>query len=126
MLETNCNTPQPMLPQKPYLMENSSLFISSPRISNCQEVAEYMCACNIPCHVAPNQTVAEQPDGSFCIETGCEIRFGSHPAYMLNRFTWSKLRERFGLRCGYLNVDGKFKGCIWDYFAPSACPGNQT
>ena len=69
--------------------DNSTLSISSPHISDCREVAEYMRKSGILCHVSPNYTVAhatitddsESPptnNNRYAIETGCQIKFGEH------------------------------------------------
>lgn len=108
--------------------DNSTLSISSPHINNCQEVAEYMRKCQLPCHVIPNYTVvpgkatAQSAHPEYTIETGCQIKFGSHHPLLINPLFWSKLKSTFQLQCAHLEVEGKFKGCIYDYFTVSKCP----
>lgn len=56
------------------------------------------------------------------IESGCQIKFGSHHPYQINLLFWLKLKEAFQLECAHLEVEGKYKGCIYDYFDSSKCP----
>jgi len=73
-----------------------------------------------------NTTPHQGAAPSVCkIETGCRIRFHSHHPSLINPVFWSKLRERFGLKCGHLSVAGKFDGCVYDYFRESCCPGTN-
>ena len=108
--------------------DNSTLSISSPHINDCQEVAEYMKKCKIPCHVISNYTVVADntyttpsTEQNYIIETGCQIKFGSHNPYLFNSLFWEKLKNAFHLKCAHLEVEGKFKGCIYDYFLSSQC-----
>ena len=123
-----------MLPIRP-TRDNSTLSISSPHINHCQDVAEYMRKCKIPCHVVSNYTVVapstqpkqpkqpKQPEQKeYIIEKGCQIKFGAHHPYLINPLFWSKLKNTFQLQCAHLEVEGKFKGCIYDYFSVSKCP----
>ena len=40
---------------------------------------------------------------------------------MINKQFWNQLRQRYNLQCAYLNVQGKFTGCINDYLNQSKC-----
>ena len=110
--------------------ENSTLSISSPSISNCREVAEYFLGRQIPCDVTENVTVAPQPpskhhsENECQLEIGCRVRFHEHNPSLFHPIFWSQLKEHFGLTCAHLDINGKFKGCIYDYFRNSSCPGN--
>lgn len=118
--------PHPSLPDFHPIADNSTLSISSPHISDCREVAEYLCQCNIPCHVTSNDTVVSTTNSScnetYRIERGCQIKFGSHPPSLINPIFWTQLKRRFGLHCAHLHIEGKHKGCIYDYFRKSNCP----
>ena len=48
---------------------------------------------------------------------------GSHDSSVINRGLWVELKNKFGLNCAHIEVEGKFKGCIYDYFRKSDCPG---
>ena len=117
--------------------DNSTLSISSPHISDCREVAEYMRKSGILCHVSPNYTVAhttitndsESPsenNNRYAIETGCQIKFGAHSPHFLNLFLWLRLKNRFQLDCAHLEVEGKYKGCVYDYFTKTQCPHSNV
>ena len=103
--------------------DSSTLSISSSGISDCRDVAEYMRMCRIPCHVTTNDTVLpSEGSGVYDIERGCQIKFGSHAATLLTPTFWTSLKSRFALSCAHLEVEGKFKGCVYDFFRQSACP----
>lgn len=129
--------PTEMLPTR-VRPDNSTLSISSPHIRHCLDVAEYLRKCEIPCHVTSNYTVVQNNRHSkdsasnaatkepYSIETGCQIKFGSHHPHLINSLFWSNLRQHFQLECAHLEVEGKFKGCIYDYFTRSTCPHQRT
>ena len=107
-------------------VETSTLSISSPSIPDCSEVAEYFKQCKIRCHVVPNWTVecTDKTTDTYAIESGCQIKIGNHSPYLINALFFDKLKERFDLQCAYLKVDGKYQGCIYDYFEKSKCPSS--
>ena len=111
--------------------DDTTLSISSRAISDCRQVAEYLRLCKIPCHVTSNHTVIRDShydpevhphNYNYTIETGCQIKFGSHPPHMLNSLFWTRLKNAFQLQCAHVHVEGKFKGCIYDYLRESDCP----
>ena len=102
---------------------NSTLSISSQSIRNCKDVAEYMKKSGIPCHVTENHTVINNL-GKYSIENGCQIKIGSHNSKLIDTNFWIQLKNKFSLKCAHLEVEGKFKGCIYDYLRSSNCPGN--
>ena len=103
--------------------DSSTLSISSPGISSCQEVAEYFRLCHIQCHVTSNDTVLRSDDtNAYRIEKGCQIKFGSHTTTLLTPSFWLALQNRFALTCAHLEVEGKYKGCVYDYFRHTDCP----
>lgn len=109
------------------IRDSSTLSISSPHINSCQDVAEYLKQCNIACHVTPNYTVVHAPTDysgtdKYITETGCQIKLGTHHPYLINPLFWTRLRNRFKLDCAYLEVEGKYKGCIYDYLNKTQCP----
>ena len=103
------------------LTDNSTLYISSPQINNCAEVAEYLRQSHIKCHVTSNDSIVKIKD-KFIIEKGCQIKFGNHHPKLINTTFWNNLQQKFKLGCAYLEVEGKYKGCIYDYFLNSVCP----
>ena len=103
--------------------DTSILSITSTQLDpKCQQVSEYMRQSGIPCEVTPNQTVVEN-GCAYTVENGCHIKLVQHSPYLVNPLWWSKLQKRFGLDCAHLEVVGKYKGCIYDYFRVSSCPG---
>jgi len=101
---------------------SSTLSISSHVIKDCGDVADYMMKCGIPCFVSSNTTVIKNK-GQFIKENGCQIKMGSHDSSTINTNFWIGLKNTFGLNCAHLEVEGKFKGCIYDYLRGSNCPG---
>ena len=61
-------------------------------------------------------------NGVYEIEKGCRISLNSHKPKLIDLKFWNSLKDEFGLTCAHLNVEGKFKGCIYDYLRDSACP----
>ena len=107
--------------------DSSTLSISSPGIRDCHEVAEYFRQCRISCHVKANETVLSSDDtDAYRIEHGCQIKFGSHALTLLTPTFWHALQHRFALTCAHLEVEGKYKGCVYDYFRRTECPHNTT
>ena len=102
---------------------NSTLSISSNQINDCKDVAIYMKYLGISCFVNSNYTIIME-NGKYKLENGCQIKFGSHAPDMIDTNFWIKLKNKFGLNCAHLHVEGKFKGCIYDYLRNSNCPGN--
>lgn len=121
----NQMTPQPTFLNT--IRDNSTLSISSPLINSCQDVAEYLKQCQIACHVTSNYTVVPGPIADeYITETGCQIKFGSHHPCLINPLFWKKLQNKFKLNCAHLEVEGKFKGCIYDYFRNPQCPNKSN
>ena len=106
------------------MTDNSNLYISSTNIKNCYQVAEYMRQCKIKCNVVSNESVVYQ-DNKYLLEKGCQIKLVNHPPSLINPLFWNNLKSKFKLECAYLEVEGKYKGCIYDYFLKSQCPGNN-
>ena len=102
---------------------NSTLSISSPQINSCDEVVEYMRNSKIPCFVSSNKTVIKS-NNKYIIENGCQIKIGSHVPDLIDSNFWIQLKNKFSLNCAHLEVEGKFKGCIYDYLRGTNCPGN--
>ena len=101
---------------------NTTISISSTKIKNCYDVAKYMKKCGIPCFVAGNYTIIKNEE-DYQIENGCQIKIGSHKPSVVNIDLWKGLKESFGLTCAHIDVEGKFRGCIYNYFRDSKCPG---
>ncbi len=109
------------MPSNIHSTNSSTLSISSKLIKNCDAIAVYFAKSQIPCSITENRSVVEQGK-EFDIEIGCQIKFGNHNPDLIDQTFWDNLKKEFGLSCAYLHVEGKFKGCIYDYLRLSACP----
>ena len=98
----------------------SVLSISSKKIKNCNEVLHYLYHLGITCSITNTHNLVKY-DNDLHYEKGCRILFNSHKPDMINKLFWNKLQRRFDLQCAYLNVQGKFLGCINDYLNESKC-----
>ena len=99
---------------------NSVLSISSRKIKDCSEVLLYMYKLGIPCSITTTKNVTKFND-KIKLEKGCRILFNSHEPNMINKQFWSNLKNKFDLQCAHLNVQGKYKGCINNYFNEIDC-----
>ena len=109
----------------PQIYDNSTLSVSSKKITHCQEVAEYFRQCKIQCHVTTNHTVVctDTKNDTYDMEIGCQIKFGKHSPSLIDALFWLQLKDRFDLNCAHLDVEGKFKGCIYNFLRKGMCPG---
>ncbi len=105
-----------------YSKNNSTISISSVKINDCREVATFLASMNIACSINENISVVPY-DNNMVLEKGCQIKIGGHKPEIINHSMWDKLKNKFDLTCAHIHVDGKFKGCIYDYFRDSCCPG---
>lgn len=101
---------------------SSELSISSKNINSCIDVAKFFAKMDIMCSVTENTTVINE-NGKMILEKGCRIKMGSHKPEKINRNFWNKIKNEYDLDCAHLHVEGKFKGCIYDYLRESNCPG---
>ena len=101
---------------------SSELSISSKNINSCNDIANFFADMNIMCSVTENITVIEEK-GEMILEKGCRIKMGSHKPDIINKEFWNKIKNKYNLDCAHLHVEGKFKGCIYDYIRDSNCPG---
>ena len=96
------------------------LSISSPKIESCTEVAKYLHALDINCHVVYNNTVI---DGD--IETGCNIVIPGVEKKEVKKL-WPCLKKRYDLRCAHVSNPPVFSGCVYDYIRETDCPGPSS
>ena len=104
-----------------FVNDSSELSISSKSIKDCKDVALFFAEMGIMCSVTENTTVISD-NNKFLVENGCRIKIGSHKPDLINREFWKKIKKKFNLDCAHLHVEGKFKGCIYDYIRNSYCP----
>ena len=108
-----------------YNTNSSELSISSPEIIDCVDVANMFAKMGIMCSVTENISVTPKK-GKMIIEKGCRIKMGSHKPEVINNDFWDIIKKKFNLNCAHLHVEGKFKGCIYNYLRDTACPGDGT
>ena len=99
----------------------SILSISSDTIKSCDTVVDFFRKNKIMCSVSENTSVVPY-DGVYKVEKGCRVIFNSHKPKMIDNEFWDSIKNEFNLTCAHLKVEGKFKGCIYDYLRKSACP----
>ena len=92
------------------------LSISRPGYLSCKSVAEFLSAAGYSVDVTSNISMQWGKP-----EWGCRIVQPLETKEDV-KTVWSLLKSEYGLRCGHLNVSGKFDGCVLDYIAPSQCP----
>lgn len=96
------------------------LSVSGDKLNNCEEIINVMQKLGINGHVSKNTTIL---DGS--IECGCNILIASQPSKKNAKQLWNHLKDKFDLKCGYVNINGHEEGCVYDVFGPSKCPGKK-
>ena len=95
--------------------------ISSNKITDCREVAQYLKQLNIAVSVTPNSTVVKK-DGKMVYETGCAIIYSCNAEKMYDEL-WKPLQSKYKLGCAYVDINSHFHGCIYDLYRKSSCPG---
>ena len=100
----------------------TTLSISSSRLSGCTEVVKTMLKLGIMTSVTENKSVL--CDHNSCwVEPGCRLVVGGISRRDLDSQVWTPLRDKFGLTCAHLNIQGVYSGCILDYLRETKCPG---
>ena len=90
------------------------LSISSKHM-NCNEIMKLM---KSSCKISPN--ITKICKNKHCwLETGCDITI-TEEVDIPN--VWNTLKTHSNIQCGYLNIHGKYKGCILNYLRESNCP----
>ena len=41
---------------------------------------------------------------------------------MIDNNFWNNIKNEFNVGCAHLHVEGKYKGCIYNYLRDSKCP----
>jgi len=95
--------------------------ISSNKITNCREVAQYLKQLNIAANVTSNSTIVKK-DGMMSYETGCTIVYSCNAEKMYDEL-WKPLQSKYKLGCAYVDIHSHFHGCIYDLYRKSSCPG---
>ena len=88
-----------------YDKNNTTLSISSVKIKDCSEVANYMKKCGLRCHVSSNYTVIQDRNTKeYICEQGCQIKFGNHIPSDVNEKLWNGLKKEYDLTCTHIEV----------------------
>ena len=103
----------------------SKLYISSPNINSCKDVALFLQTCGIVCSVATNHSIILS-NGKYTLETGCNIKLPDTIPTDIDKKIWKPLKKTFNLDCAYLKIKGGFGGCILDFIGPTECVGENV
>lgn len=97
------------------------LYVSSPKILHCREIALLLKEKGIVSHVTQNDTIIK--DGNkHRLEIGCKITGTVKEPKNIYFNIWGPLQQKFKLNCAYLNIHSSINGCIFDVFRNSNCP----
>ena len=97
------------------------LYVSSPKILHCREVAMLLKQHDIACNVTQNDTVV-MTKNKYNLEVGCKITGAVKDIQSIYTKIWNPLQHAFQLKCAYLDIHSSINGCIFDIFKPSNCP----
>ena len=86
----------------------SHLSVSSKRLKNCDSIIKRLVDLNIMSSVKQNKSV-------ICNEYGCDITLTGLKSNLIKENVWKPLSKEFGFKCAYLNVEGKYRGCVHDF-----------
>lgn len=92
----------------------SHLYVSSKRLRNCDKVIKKLLDLNVMSSVKKNKSVI--CDNYDCwLEYGCDITLTGLKSKLIKEKVWKPLSKGFGFNCAYLNVEGKYRGCVHDF-----------
>lgn len=97
------------------------VYISSDKITDCREIAQYLKQLNIVANVTSNSSIVNK-DGKMTYETGCAIIYSCNVEKMYDEL-WKPLQLKYKLGCAYVDINSHFHGCIYDLYRKSSCPG---
>ena len=103
------------------LQTTCKVHVSSDKIKDCSEIAQYLKQLNIVANVTPNLTIVKK-NGKMVNEIGCAIIYSCKVEKMYNEL-WQPLKSKYNLGCAYVDVKSHFQGCIYDLYRRSNCPG---
>ena len=96
-------------------------YISSPKVTNCENVAFFLQKMNIKCCITPNISVIKRNNDEYDIERGCNVKLCKIKTKQVEPI-WKSLKDEYNLDCAYLSFHGNFKGCIHNFLRESECP----
>ena len=97
------------------------LNISSKNIRNCHQVAFLLQKSGIISNISPNFSVIEKGEHKI-LENGCNIILTKTNLNHIEPI-WNTLKKEYSLGCAYLEVENKYKGCIYNFLRKNNCPG---
>lgn len=86
---------------------------------DCRRVSEALQKSGIVADVSTNRTVRGTSS-----ETGCRVTMDVQNKRDVQR-AWRSVQTSFGLGCAHVSVRADYQGCIYDFLAPSMCPGRR-
>ena len=103
------------------LQTTCQMYISSDKIKDCREIAQYLKQLNIVANITPNSSIVKK-DGKLVYETGCAIVYSCNAEKMYDEL-WRPLKSKYNLGCAYVDIKSVYQGCIYDLYCASNCPG---
>ena len=97
------------------------LNISSNSINNCKKVAILLQQNGILSNITPNFSIVDKNNQKI-IENGCNIVLTNTSLHQIDHI-WKKIKKEYSLNCAHLEIENKYKGCIYNFFSENNCPG---
>ena len=105
-----------------YGHESSNLRICSKTLDSDQVIAILM-ENGVSATVTSSKTIMRNKK-KLWIENGCDIQIHGLKSNLFEEKLWIPLRDTFGLKCGFLNIQGRYMGCILNFIRESSCSCN--
>ena len=103
---------------------SATLQIASSTIPSHRVLAEFLCSIGISATVVESTTVMRNTK-KLWLEPGCNITIHGLKTELLEQKLWNPLKKEYNLQCGFLDIPGRYKGCIVNFIRPSLCSCNQ-
>ena len=85
---------------------------------NCKDVSETLKHCGIETDITQLYT-NRLYNGSLKSEIGCRINLYDLHANDFKETIWQPLKTKFNFDCAHLSINGRYSGCIHEYFYES-------
>lgn len=102
---------------------NLDLSISSSTLTSCEKVVTLLQELGLRATVVETTSVIEN-HRRYDVEKGCLIKFNRFDKEALPG-VWSTIKSEFDLTCAHVDVPGVYRGCIYSYLRPPACPDGE-
>lgn len=102
-----------------YGHESSNLRICSKTV-DIDKVIEILIENGVSATVTSSKTIMRDKKKMW-IENGCDIHIHGLKPDLFDKKLWTPLRDTFGLKCGYLTIQGRYMGCILNFIRESSC-----